>query len=437
MDRQGFCEVETPLLWAPTPEGSREFSVPSRLHHGSFYVLPQSPQLAKQLLMVGGFDRYYQIARCLRDEDLRADRQFEFSQLDMEASFVSQDDVMEFVSEAVLDAAEAATGERPPEIARMTWAEALDRYGTDKPDLRFGMELVDLTEVFAGTEVRAFSAPRGQGDLRPRRRGRSSRSRLDALVDQAKQARRGRPGLVPGRRRRPRRDRPRFAARPLPLRRRTGGDPGSRPGRQEGDLILVVSDEHRVACTVLGTLRAHLGSPPVGRGSAPLRVGGRLPDVRRRRRRRAIPQPAHHPFTMPYRGRPRPPGHRSRPPCAPRPTTWSSTGGSWDRAACVSTAGTSSRRSSTCSGISARGGRGPLRLPARRLPLRRPAARRFRLRHRPPGGRSWPGRRTSARSSPTRRHSRGPTSSPVRRRPCPTSSLVELGIRLAEPPATT
>ena len=130
MDDQGFCEVETPLLWAPTPEGAREFVVPARLHPGEFYVLPQSPQIAKQLLMVGGFDRYYQIARCLRDEDLRADRQFEFTQLDLEASFVTQEDIMAFVSRAVLDAAEIATGERPGSIETMTWAQALDLYGT-------------------------------------------------------------------------------------------------------------------------------------------------------------------------------------------------------------------------------------------------------------------------------------------------------------------
>ncbi len=163
MERQGFAEIETPLLWAPTPEGSREFSVPARLHHGSFYALPQSPQLAKQLLMVGGFDRYFQIARCLRDEDLRADRQFEFSQLDMECSFASQDDVMAFVSEAVLDAAEAATGERPPPIERMTWADALDRYGTDKPDLRFGDGAGRPDRGLRGDPGEGLLLPDGQG----------------------------------------------------------------------------------------------------------------------------------------------------------------------------------------------------------------------------------------------------------------------------------
>ena len=116
MERQGFVEVETPMLWTPTPEGAREFAIPSRLQHGSFYVLPQSPQIAKQLLMVGGMDRYYQIARCMRDEDLRADRQFEFTQLDIEASFVTQADIHGFVSEAVIEATTAVTGERPPGI---------------------------------------------------------------------------------------------------------------------------------------------------------------------------------------------------------------------------------------------------------------------------------------------------------------------------------
>ena len=186
MERQGFCEVETPMLWAPTPEGAREFVVPSRLHPGDFYVLPQSPQIAKQLLMVGGFDRYYQIARCMRDEDLRADRQFEFTQLDLEASFVTQLDIMEFVSQAVLDAAEAATGERPTTIDTMTWAEALDRYGVDKPDLRFGMTLQDLSDVFEASEVKAFAAPTVKA-LRVPNGAEYSRSRLDQLTERAKE----------------------------------------------------------------------------------------------------------------------------------------------------------------------------------------------------------------------------------------------------------
>jgi aspartyl-tRNA synthetase len=298
MDRQGFCEVETPLLWAPTPEGSREFSVPSRLHHGSFYALPQSPQLAKQLLMVGGFDRYYQIARCLRDEDLRADRQFEFTQLDMEASFASQDDVMAFVSEAVLDAAEAATGDRPPPITRMTWAEALDRFGTDKPDLRFGMELVDLSAEFADTEVRAFSGSHVKVICVPEG-AEFTRSRLDGLVEQARRA--GAAGLAwfkvtAG-------AEPATLALDSPLDRFLSDAERAiileKTGAKEGDLILAVSDTHRIASTVLGTLRVALGSPPVAQGphryvwvvDFPMFDGSDAA---------GNPQPAHHPFTMPY-----------------------------------------------------------------------------------------------------------------------------------------
>ena len=175
MEEQGFVEVETPMLVPSTPEGAREFLVPSRREHGSFYALPQSPQFFKQLLMVAGIDRYYQIARCLRDEDLRADRQYEFMQLDAEMSFVDQDDVLEAISASVLAAAESATGERPPTIERMTWHEAMDRYGVDKPDLRFGMELVELTDVFAGPSSR-----RSRGHRRSRASG--SRASLSSTA---------------------------------------------------------------------------------------------------------------------------------------------------------------------------------------------------------------------------------------------------------------
>ena len=297
MDRQGFVEVETPLLWAPTPEGAREFAVPSRLHHGSCYVLPQSPQLAKQLLMVAGVDRYYQVARCLRDEDLRADRQFEFSQLDVEASFVSQEDILAFVSEAVVDAAEAATGDRPGPIPRMTWAEAMDRYGTDKPDIRFAMELIDLTAVFAGTGFRAFDAPCVKAIVLEGG-ATATRSRLDALTDRAKAL--GAKGLAWFR-----------------VAEGEGGVTGvdspvakflsdeeqaglvTATGAHAGDLILVVADEYRLTCHVLGALRLDLGGRPVSEGpfrylwvvDFPMFDG--VDD-------QGNPIAAHHPFTMPH-----------------------------------------------------------------------------------------------------------------------------------------
>src|SRR5262249_43593252 len=193
MDRQGFVEIETPMLIASTPEGARDFVVPSRLSPGSFYALPQSPQLFKQLLMVGGFDRYYQIARCLRDEDLRADRQFEFMQLDAEMSFAGADDVMGVIAEAVLDAAEAVTGTRPEPVRRMTWHHAMERYGSDKPDVRFGLELEDLSEVFAATDFRAFQASVVKG-IRLPGSGDMTRAQVDKLVDRAQQL--GAAGLV-------------------------------------------------------------------------------------------------------------------------------------------------------------------------------------------------------------------------------------------------
>ncbi|HEX2383447.1 MAG TPA: aspartate--tRNA ligase [Acidimicrobiales bacterium] len=294
MDRQGFIEVETPMLMASTPEGAREFLVPSRQSPGSFYALPQSPQLYKQLLMVGGLERYYQIARCLRDEDLRADRQYEFMQLDAEASFVDQEDVLEFISEAVLDAAEAVTGERPSTIERITWHDSMNRFGVDKPDLRFGMELTELGEVFARTEARVFQAPSVKGIRVQGAGGELTRNKLDALTDRAKQM--GAKGLAW------------FKV----------GDGGTldspltkflSDGEQRalvdaldaapGDVLLLVADEWMTTCEVLGQLRNDLGGPPayeppyryVWVVDFPMFVG-----VSEEGR----PKPAHHAFTHPH-----------------------------------------------------------------------------------------------------------------------------------------
>ncbi len=294
MERQGFVEVETPMLIASTPEGARDFVVPSRLHPGEFYALPQSPQLFKQLCMVGGIDRYYQMARCLRDEDLRADRQFEFMQLDLEASFVDQDDVLGFVSEAICDASEAVTGERPGEIPRMTWEEAMERFGSDKPDTRFGMELVEMGDIFEGTEARVFDVDCVKGILYEGGAESLGRNAIDALTDKCKTwgakglawFRVGEGAELQG------------ALTKFMSEAELAAVP-ERLGASQGDMVLMIAAKRRTVNHVLGLLRIELGKPPVNEGGfnflwvTDFPLFETVTDA-------GTPVPAHHPFTMPH-----------------------------------------------------------------------------------------------------------------------------------------
>ena len=298
MDAQGFVEVETPMLIASTPEGARDFVVPSRKEPGSFYALPQSPQIFKQLTMVGGVDRYYQIARCLRDEDLRADRQFEFSQLDVEASFVTRDDVLGFVTRAVVEATIEVTGLDPGTFDRMTWHDAMERFGSDKPDTRFGMELAELTPIFAETQARVFQAPCVKGICLTGGAEALARSRIDELVATCQ----------------------RWGAKGLAWMRVVAAEDGGSAldggvakflsgaegagvidalEARPGDMVFLVADERRVVRHVLGLLRLELGRPPVNDGSLNYLWVVDFP-LFEALSAEGEPIPSHHPFTMPH-----------------------------------------------------------------------------------------------------------------------------------------
>ncbi len=258
MDAEGFLEIETPILIKSTPEGARDYLVPSRIHQGHFYALPQSPQLFKQLLMCSGYDRYFQIAKCFRDEDLRADRQPEFTQVDMELSFADIDDVID-VNERLLAYVfkETIGVEVPLPIPRMTWQEAMDRYGSDKPDIRFGMELKDVSDIVrncgfgvfsnaltAGGSVRGINAP-GQGSM--------PRKKIDALVDFAKGY--GAKGLAYLTIQEDGSYKSSFAKFMTP--EELDGIVKALDGKP-GDLLLFAADKNKIVYSVLGALRLEL-----------------------------------------------------------------------------------------------------------------------------------------------------------------------------------
>ena len=258
LDAQGFIEIETPMLGRSTPEGARDYLVPSRVHPGSFYALPQSPQLYKQLLMVSGFERYYQIARCFRDEDLRADRQTDFTQVDLETSFLSDVEIQTMMEEMLVKLMKEVKGlDVVAPFPRLTWEEAMNRYGSDKPDNRFAMELQDLNHVYANSTFKVFAdclATNGsiKAIVAPGLAG-MTRKEIDALTDFAKKH--GAKGLVN-------------------LKYKDGALTGpivkflseeevaatvEALQLKENDLVLIVSDKWRNTCEVLGALRNHLG----------------------------------------------------------------------------------------------------------------------------------------------------------------------------------
>jgi aspartyl-tRNA synthetase len=257
LEHRGFIEVETPVLGRSTPEGARDFLVPSRMSPGEFYALPQSPQLFKQLLMVAGVERYYQIARCFRDEDLRADRQPEFTQVDIEMSFIEQDDILSMMEEIMGEVMKEAGHDFPKRLPRLTYAEAMERYGSDRPDTRFAMELVDVSPVFAASEFKVFAGALAAGGavkgLVAPGAGDWPRSRIDALNELAIDS--GAKGLAwvaltsSGETKSPI---AKFFTQPetVAMIQTLGAKPG--------DLVCMVADARSVANEVLGALRLAL-----------------------------------------------------------------------------------------------------------------------------------------------------------------------------------
>jgi aspartyl-tRNA synthetase len=260
LDDQGFLEIETPTLINSTPEGARDMLVPSRLRQGEFYALPQSPQLFKQLLMVAGVERYFQIARCYRDEDFRADRQLEFTQLDLEGSFWGRDEVLDTVESVLKSVVAEVRGTAITEaFPRISWQEAMDRFGSDKPDIRFGMEITDLTDVVADSEFGVFAKTVADGGtVRGINAGAQDwpRSRADTLTDRAKEL--GAGGLVwmvvedDGGLRSP-------VAKFLSSEEQKAIK--DRLSATPGDVLLLVADRWRTVVGVLGGLRIELGRP--------------------------------------------------------------------------------------------------------------------------------------------------------------------------------